>query len=159
MQIGSVKLASNLLLCPIAGYCDLAFRLTIRPLGGVGLASTDLVNPKGLLRATAKSMQLVETDPADQPLCIQLYGRDPDEMAAAAQWAESHGAVVIDINMGCPVDKVCKTDAGSALLRDPAAAAALAARCVQAVKAPVTVKMRLGWDDDTIVAPQLARRL
>jgi nifR3 family TIM-barrel protein len=103
-------------------------------------------------------MELVETEPADQPLCIQLYGHEPDEMANAAQWCEENGAVVIDINMGCPVDKVCKKNGGSALLRDPmpAAAAALAAQVVRAVKVPVTVKMRLGWDHDHIVAPQLA---
>ena len=154
-----MNLPSNLLLSPIAGYCDLAFRLTIRPLGGVGLACTDLVNPKGLLRQTRKSMQLVETEPADQPLCIQLYGREPDEMAAAAQWAQDHGAVIIDINMGCPVDKVCKRDGGSALLREPDLAAALAARVVSAVRVPVTAKMRLGWDDQTLVAAELARRL
>lgn len=157
--IGRVSLPTNLLLCPIAGYCDLAFRLTIRPLGGVGLASTDLVNPRGLLRGTPKSMELVETDPADQPLCIQLYGREPDEMAAAAQWAVAHGAVVVDINMGCPVDKVCKRDAGSSLLRDLDGAVQLAATVVRAVAAPVTVKMRLGWDDASRVAHTLAPML
>lgn len=158
-SIGDVRLETNLLLCPIAGYCDLAFRLTIRPCGGVGLASTDLVNPQGLLRGVKGSLRLVETDPADQPLCIQLYGRHADDMAAAAQWAQDHGAVVVDINMGCPVDKVCKTDAGAALLRDPASAAALAARVVRAVRIPVTVKMRLGWDDDSVVAHRLAPAL
>lgn len=158
-QIGAVQLDSNLLLAPIAGYCDLAFRLTVRPLGGLGLACTDLVNPRGLLRQTHKSMQLVETDPADRPLCIQLYGRETDELAAAAQWGESAGAATIDLNMGCPVDKVCKRDAGSALLREPADAAALAAKVVAAVRIPVTVKMRLGWDESTIVAPALARML
>src|SRR5262245_34601976 len=118
-RIGHIELASNLLLSPIAGYCDLAFRLVVRPLGGLALASSDLVNPRGLLRQTQKSMELVETDPHDQPLCIQLYGNEPDEMANAAQWCEENGAVIIDINMGCPVDKVCKTNGGSALLRDP----------------------------------------
>src|SRR6476659_7628415 len=155
-RIGDVQLTSNLLLCPIAGYCDLPFRLTIRPLGGLALASSDLVKPRGLMRQTRKSMELVETDPADQPLCIQLYGHEPDEMANAAQWCEENGAVVIDINMGCPVDKVCKTNGGSALLRNPHNAVAIAEKVVRAVRAPVTVKMRLGWDDDNIVAPLLA---
>lgn len=154
-SIGSVQLETNLLLCPIAGYCDLAFRQTIRPLGGVGLASTDLVNPKGLLRGTAGSMQLVETEPGDEPLCIQLYGREPDLMAEAARWCVDHGAVVIDINMGCPVDKVCKTDAGSALLCIPEHAVELAAKVVRAVNVPVTVKTRLGWHDGQLLAPSL----
>jgi len=155
-RIGNVKLASNLLLCPIAGYCDLPFRLTIRPLGGLALASSDLVNPRGLMRQTKRSMELVETEPADQPLCIQLYGNEPDEMASAAQWCEENGAVIIDINMGCPVDKVCKTNGGSALLCNPQHAVDMAAKVVRAVRVPVTVKMRLGWDDEHIVAPQLA---
>lgn len=158
-SIGSTTLASNLLLAPIAGYCDLAFRLTVRPLGGLGLACTDLVNPKGLLRQTARSMQLVEMDPDDHPLCVQLYGRETDELAAAAQWGEANGAATIDLNMGCPVDKICKRDAGSALLRDLGAAVSIAGRVVQSVRIPVTVKMRLGWDEGSIVAPQLARML
>ena len=158
-KIGSTTLASNLFLAPIAGYCDLPFRLTVRPLGGLGLACTDLVNPRGLLRQTPRSMQLVEMDPADHPLCVQLYGRETDELAAAAQWAESNGAATVDLNMGCPVDKICKRDAGSALLRDLEPGGAIAGRVVQSVQIPVTVKMRLGWDDNSIVAPELARRL
>ncbi len=158
-EIGTAKLASNLLLAPIAGYCDLPFRLTVRPLGGLGLACTDLVNPRGLLRQTARSMQLVEMDPADHPLCVQLYGRETDELAAAAQWGQANGAATIDLNMGCPVDKICKRDAGSALLRDLEMAVSIAARVVHSVQIPVTVKMRLGWDDSSIVAPELARRL
>ncbi|GMV95901.1 MAG: tRNA dihydrouridine synthase DusB [Phycisphaerae bacterium] len=159
LRIGRVALSSNLLLSPIAGYCDLAFRLTIRPLGGLGLASTDLVNPRGLLRRTYKSMQLVETHPDDRPLCIQLYGAQAGELADAARWCRDHGAAVIDVNMGCPVDKVCKKDGGSALLRDPANAARLAERIVRAVDLPVTVKMRLGWDESSLVAPALAAEL
>jgi tRNA-dihydrouridine synthase B len=156
LRIGNVDLSTRLLLSPIAGYCDLAFRLTIRPLGGLALACTDLVNPRGLLRQTWKSMQLVETHPDDQPLCIQLYGARADELAEASRWCRDHGARVVDINMGCPVDKVCKKDGGSALLRDPASAARLAERVVKAAGVPVTVKMRLGWDDGSIVAPALA---
>lgn len=158
LRIGDVRLESRLLLSPIAGYCDLAFRLTVRPLGGVGLACTDLVNPRGLLRGTTKSLELVQTDPADRPLCIQLYGREPDELTHAARWCAARGATVIDLNMGCPVDKVCKRDGGSALLRQPDLAVTLAQRVVNSVRLPVTVKMRLGWDDSSIVAPELARR-
>jgi nifR3 family TIM-barrel protein len=158
-RIGDAQLDSALLLCPIAGYTDLAFRLAVRPLGGIGLASTELINPRGLARRTERSMRLAETDPADRPLCVQLYGNEPDELADAAQWAHERGAIVVDINMGCPVDKVCKTNAGSALMRDGGFAAALAKRVVDAVPIPVTVKMRLGWDDESINAPLLARRM
>ena len=158
MKIATLELASNLFLAPIAGYCDLAFRLCIRRLGGVGLATTDLVNPRGLLRQTRKSMELVETEPEDRPLCIQLYGHEPAEMAAAAQWCEAHGADVVDVNMGCPADKVCKRRGGAALLRDPRLAVQVVERVVRAVRRPVTVKMRLGWEADD-VAPRLAREL
>lgn len=156
MRIGNLELESNLLLSPIAGYCDLAFRLTVRPLGGLGLACTDLLNPRGLLRGTRKSLQIATSDPADRPLCVQLYGDEPAEMAAAAQWCQEHGANVIDINMGCPVEKICKRRGGAALLRDTARATRLACAVVNAVSLPVTAKLRLGWDDGTIVASELA---
>jgi tRNA-dihydrouridine synthase B len=158
VKIGTFELASNLLLAPIAGYCDLAYRLCVRRLGGVGLATTDLVNPRGLLRGTRNSLELVATEAGDQPLCIQLYGPDPAEMATAAQWCEANGAEVIDINMGCSVDKVCRQNAGAALLRDTGLAVRVAERVVRAVRRPVTVKMRLGWKQDD-VAPGLARAL
>ncbi len=159
LRIGNTTLTSNLLLAPVAGYCDLAFRLTIRPLGGLGLAWTDLVNARGLIRRTVKSMEIVETDPADRPLCIQLYGHESREMAEAARRCRDLGAAVIDINMGCPVDKVCRHRAGAALLGDPAAAARLLEHVARAVDLPVTAKLRLGLDRGTIVAPQLAAEL
>ncbi|HOA73725.1 MAG TPA: tRNA dihydrouridine synthase DusB [Phycisphaerae bacterium] len=160
LNLNGTTLASNLLLSPIAGYCDLAFRLSIRPLGGLGLAYTDLVNPRGLLRQTVKSMELIETEPGDRPLAVQLYGHEPEIMADAARWCTDHlELAAIDINMGCPVDKVCKTNGGSALLRNPELAARLAERVVRAVDVPVTVKMRLGWDESSIVAPSLSAAL
>lgn len=160
LPLNGTELTSNLLMSPIAGYCDLAFRLTIRPLGGLGLAYTDLVNPRGLLRQTVKSMELVDTEPGDRPLAVQLYGNEPDQMADAARWCEDNLQVAaIDINMGCPVDKVCKKNGGSALLRNPAEAVRLADQVVKAVRVPVTAKMRLGWDESSIVAPALAADL
>ncbi len=160
MHIAGLRLPSCLLLSPIARYCDLPFRLVVRPLGGLGIAFTDLVNPRGLLRQTVKSMELIETEPADRPLGVQLYGSEPEQMADAARWCADHLApAVIDINMGCPVDKVCKKNAGSALLRDEVSAIKLASDVVRAVDLPVTVKMRLGWDASSIVAPSLAARL
>ncbi|HSA26793.1 MAG TPA: tRNA-dihydrouridine synthase [Phycisphaerae bacterium] len=159
LRLGSVELATRLLLAPIARYCDLAFRLTIRPLGGLGLAYTDLVNPRGLLRRTAKSMELVRTESGDQPLCVQLYGSEVRPMADAARWCQDHGAAIIDINMGCPAEKITCRAGGAALLRDIPAAVRLAEGVVRASRVPVTAKIRLGWNDGEIVAPSLAAAL
>jgi nifR3 family TIM-barrel protein len=160
LRIGHVELSTNLLLAPIAGYCDLAFRLVVRSCGGVGLACTDLLCPEGVLRETRKSMELAMTCPADSPLAMQLYGADPDRLCEAARWAEDRGAVVVDINMGCPVDKITKRDGGSKLLCDPDRTLRLVDRVVKVLRrAPLTAKLRLGWDDTCIVAPSLAARL
>jgi nifR3 family TIM-barrel protein len=165
LRIGPVELDSPLLLAPIAGHCDLAFRILCRALGGVGLASTDLLNCHSLLRENPKALELAATCAADQPLCMQLYGCDEDPLPEAARWAVHHGARVIDINMGCPVDKIAKKNGGSLLLCDPERTVRLASRIVEAVAresrgaVPVTAKLRLGWDRQRIVAPRLAARL
>ena len=126
--IGGVPLRTNLLLAPIAGYCDLAFRTVCREWGGVGLACTDLLSPEGLLRGTATSLDLAKTNDFDKPVGMQLYGSDPEIMAAGARWAVEHGATIVDINMGCPVDKVTKKDGGSALLTNLERAVGIAKR-------------------------------
>lgn len=162
LRIGPIQLQTPLLLAPMAGYCDLPFRILCRELGGVGLASTDLLNCHSILRGNATAMKLAATCEADRPLCMQLYGNSSDPLPEAAQWAADHGAVVIDINMGCPVDKVCKKNGGSLLLCDVDSTARLAERIVNAVRdrdVPVTAKVRLGWDRTRIVAPSLAKRL
>jgi len=159
MILGNLKLASNLFLSPMAGYCDLAFRLVIRPLGGLGLACTDLVNPRGVLRQTGASMALIRSEPDDRPLCIQFYGSHPAEMIDAARYCRDHGADVIDINMGCPVGRICTRGGGAAMLADPARAVRLAEAVVRAVPLPITAKLRLGLDDSSIIAPQLAADL
>ncbi|MCA9294461.1 MAG: tRNA-dihydrouridine synthase [Phycisphaerales bacterium] len=170
---GGLALETNLLLAPVANHCDLAWRITCRlasrgPDGhsqGLGLACTDLLSPQGLLRGTARSLDLAATNDEDSPVCMQLYGGDPDILAEGALWAIKHGADVIDINMGCPVDKVTKRDGGSKLLCDPDRTVQMAARLVRAVedatrgRVPVTAKLRLGWDSSCIVAPDLARAL
>jgi len=162
LDIGPVRIETPLLLAPIAGYCDLPFRLLCRELGGVGLASTDLLNCHSLLREQPRALELAASCDRDQPLCVQLYGNEHDPLPEAALWAIERGARVIDINMGCPVDKVCKKNGGSLLLCNPPSTIALAARVVRAAEShgtPVTAKIRLGWDDSTIVAPDLARGL
>jgi nifR3 family TIM-barrel protein len=160
LTIGNVRLATNLLLAPIANYCDVSFRLVARSCGGVGMACTDLLSPEGVLRATRRSMELAATCPEDAPLCMQLYGGNPDSLCEGARWAEDRGAHVIDINMGCPVDKVTKKDGGSKLLCNPDQTLRMVERVAGVLRhTPLTCKLRLGWDDSSIVAPYLASRL
>lgn len=165
LQVGPVQLASSVLLAPIAGHTDLAFRLLCRELGGVGCAYTDLLNSRAVLAGTSKSLALAATAPDDRPFGMQLYGAPSDPLPEAAIWAIDHGAEIVDINMGCPVDKVAKKNGGSLLLRDCPSTVGLVERIVAAVerhgggKVPVTAKIRLGWDEDSIVGPRLARDL
>jgi len=159
MRIGSLKLESNLFLSPLAGYTNLPFRLVVREIGGAGLCTTDLVNARSLLEKNPKAFKLIETRPADSPLAVQLFGSVPEEMRDAAQILENLGIASIDINMGCPVKKVCKVGGGSAMMTELGKTSALVRGMVNAVKIPVTAKMRLGWDDDNLTAPDLARTL
>jgi nifR3 family TIM-barrel protein len=160
LQVGPVRLPTNLLLAPIAGYCDVSFRLVARSCGGVGLVCTDLLSPDGILRENKRSMELAATCPEDWPLAMQLYGGDVEKLCDAARWAEDHGAHIVDINMGCPVDKITKRDGGSKLLCDVDKTLRMVDRVVGVLRnVPLTCKMRLGWDDGSIVAPYLARRL
>src|SRR5262245_42277358 len=112
MQIGSLKLTSNLFLSPLAGYTNLPFRLVLRSLGGVGLATTDLVNARPLLEKRAKALKMIETGAEDSPLAVQLFGAVPEEMRDAAAFLETCGVASVDINMGCPVRKVCRVGGG-----------------------------------------------
>lgn len=160
LRIGPLTLGNNLLLAPIAGYCDVSFRLVARSCGDVGLAVTDLLSAEGVLRQTVHTVRLLQSDERDRPLSMQLYGANIERLCEAARWAEDHGADVVDINMGCPVDKVTKKDGGSKLLCDPPFALELAERVRRSLRrVPLTVKMRLGWDDSCIVAPWLAARM
>jgi tRNA-dihydrouridine synthase B len=159
MRLGSLELDSNLFLSPLAGYTNLPFRLTLRELGGLGLATTDLVNARSLLEKKAAALKLIETRPEDRPLAVQLFGSVPEEMRDAATYLESVGIASVDINMGCPVRKVCRVGGGSAMMTDLSRTAQLVRGMVGAVRIPVTAKMRLGWDDQNITAPDLARAL
>lgn len=155
--LGSLRLASRFVLAPLAGYTNLPFRLAIRELGGVGLATTDLVSARALLLRSRKTLELIQTTAADAPLAIQIYGAEAAEMRAAAQWLEAYGVAAVDINMGCPVHKVVRGGGGSALMCEPGKASRLVRQVVEAVRIPVTVKMRLGWDDAHLSAPFFAR--
>ena len=134
-------------------------RLTVRELGGLAWATTDLVNARSLLERNSTALKLVASAPADRPLAIQLFGSVPEEMRDAAVMCQELGADSVDINMGCPVRKVVKIGGGSAMMTQLAGTASLVRGMTGAVKIPVTAKMRLGWDDDNLTAPDLARVL
>src|ERR1044071_1763867 len=159
IAVSSLCLRSNLFLSPLAGYTNLPFRLTVREVGGLDLATTDLVNARSLLEKRDKALKLIETRPADQPLAVQLFGSVPEEMRDAALYLESIGIASVDINMGCPVRKVCRVGGGSAMMTELDKTAKLVKGMVDVLKIPVTAKMRLGWDDDNITAPELSRAL
>jgi nifR3 family TIM-barrel protein len=159
MRLGPYALSSNLFLSPLAGYTNLPMRLTVRELGGLGWATTDLVNARSLLERNPTALKLVASAPADRPLAIQLFGSVPEEMRDAAVICEQLGVQAVDINMGCPVKKVVKIGGGSAMMTELAKTAALVRGMIAAVKIPVTAKMRLGWDDENLTAPDLARVL
>ncbi len=159
LRIGSLELNSNLCLSPLAGYTNLPFRTVLREMGGLGLATTDLVNARSLLEKNPKAFKLIESSAKDQPLAVQLFGSVAEEMRDAAMLVESLGIASVDINMGCPVRKVCKVGGGSAMLVELEKTAKLVSMVVNAVKVPVTAKMRLGWDDQNLTAPSLARSL
>jgi nifR3 family TIM-barrel protein len=157
LAFGALPLASRFLLAPLAGYTNLSFRMAVRPLGGLGLATTDLVNARALLVRSRRTMELIQTCAEDRPVAVQIYGSVPGEMRDAAQWLESYGISSIDINMGCPVHKVTRGGGGSALMCDAAGTIGLVRTIVEAVRIPVTVKMRLGWDAASLSAPFFAR--
>ena len=157
LRIGSLQLESRYLLAPLAGYTNLSLRLAIRELGGLGLATTDLVNARALLVQSKKTLDLLQTCPEDRPVAVQIYGANADDLTAAARWLEAYGASSVDVNMGCPVHKVTRGGGGSALLCDAVNTVELVRKVVESVRIPVTVKMRLGWDADDLSAPHFAR--
>ncbi|ACB74223.1 tRNA dihydrouridine synthase DusB [Opitutus terrae] len=159
MRLGPYELSSNLFLSPLAGYTNLPFRLTLRELGGLGWVTTDLVNARSLLERNPAALKLVASSAEDRPMSIQLFGSVPTEMRDAARICEDLGAQAVDINMGCPVRKVVRVGGGSAMMTELNQTAALVRGMIEAVKIPVTAKMRLGWDDENLTAPDLARVL
>jgi tRNA-dihydrouridine synthase B len=157
MKIGSVELPSPLAIAPMAGMTDTAFRRLVKRHGGCGLVVTEMVSAEGLVRGIDRTLEYAEYTDEERPISIQIFGGDPDKMAAAAQIVEGMGADIVDVNMGCPVPKIAKHNAGCSLMREPAHAATVIGAMAKAVKIPVTVKMRAGWNDDERNAPTLAR--
>jgi nifR3 family TIM-barrel protein len=159
MKIGSINLAPAFGLAPMAGMTDTAFRRLVKRRGGCGLVVTEMVSSEGLVRGIDRTLEYAEYTEEERPVSIQIFGGDPEKMAAAAQIVEGMGADIVDVNMGCPVAKIAKHNAGCSLMREPVHAQAIVSAMAKAVRIPVTVKMRAGWDANEINAPELARRM
>jgi tRNA-dihydrouridine synthase B len=157
MKIGTVNLSSPFVVAPMAGMTDTAFRRLVKRHGGCGLVVTEMVSSDGLVRGIDRTLEYAEYTEEERPVSIQIFGGDPRKMADAAQIVEAMGADIVDVNMGCPVQKIAKHDAGCSLMRQPVHAAAVIEAMTSAVKIPVTVKMRAGWNDRARNAPELAR--
>jgi tRNA-dihydrouridine synthase B len=155
IHIGPITIDSPVILAPMTGVTDMPFRKLVRRFGS-GLNVTEMIASQAMIRETRQSLQKSAWDIAEEPVSLQLAGCDPVAMAEAAKLNEERGAAIIDINMGCPVKKIVNGDAGSALMRDLPLAASLIEATVKAVSVPVTVKMRMGWDLNSLNAPELA---
>ena len=156
INVGPVRIGAPVILAPMTGVTDLPFRRVVKRYGA-GLTVSEMIASQAMIRETRQSLQKSLWDPAEEPVSLQLAGCEPHVMAEAAKLNEQRGAAIIDINMGCPVKKVVNGDAGSALMRDLPLAAKLIEATVKAVKVPVTLKTRMGWDHSSLNAPELAR--
>jgi tRNA-dihydrouridine synthase B len=156
IHVGPVRIGAPVILAPMTGVTDLPFRRVVKRYGA-GLTVSEMIASQAMIRETRQSLQKALWDPIEDPVSLQLAGCEPHVMAEAAKLNEQRGAAIIDINMGCPVRKVVNGDAGSALMRDLPLATKLIEATVKAVKVPVTLKTRMGWDHDSLNAPELAR--
>jgi tRNA-dihydrouridine synthase B len=147
MRIGTVDLDQPLILAPMAGITDQYFRLILKRIGGVGLVTMEFISSEALTRGSQKTRHLMQFSEEERPLAIQIYGSDPSRMAYAAEFVQALGADIVDINMGCPANKVLKGCAGAALMGEPLLARDIVASVRRRVGIPVTVKFRLGLDD------------
>ncbi len=154
--VGGVSLETNVLLAPMSGVTDMPFRRLVKR-QGAGLVISEMIASQAMIRETRQSMRMAQHSPEEFPMAVQLAGVDPEVMAEAARLNVDRGAVLIDINMGCPMKKVVNNFAGSALMRDEKLAGHILEKTAAAVSVPVTLKMRKGWDDHTLNAPRLAR--
>ena len=157
IQIGPIQLAMNVILAPMSGVTDMPFRRLVKRMGA-GLVISEMIASQAMIRHSRQTMKMIEKSDDERPMAVQLAGCDPMVMAEAAKLNEDLGADIIDINFGCPVKKVAiNSYAGSALMRDEPLAAKILEATVKAVKLPVTLKMRTGWNDNNRNAPRLAK--
>ncbi|MDP1571861.1 MAG: tRNA dihydrouridine synthase DusB [Vicinamibacterales bacterium] len=159
MKIANIPLASPFVVSPMAGMTDTGFRRLVKRQGGCGLVVTEMVSSEGIVRGIDRTLEYAEYTEEERPVSVQIFGGDPATMAEAARVVEGMGADIVDVNMGCPVPKISKHNAGCSLMRDPAHAERIIREMVQAVKIPVTVKMRKGWDEGDLSAPEVAARV
>ena len=155
-SIGSVHIPTPLALAPMAEVTDTYYRSLIKELGGVGLVVSEFISAEGLTRKNDRSHQMLAFNENERPVAIQIYGGDPERMDDAAAIVEAQGVDIVDVNMGCPVKKVVSSGAGSALLKDFDKAARVVEKIKAAVKIPVTVKVRKGWESNDVI-PLLER--
>src|SRR5262249_2053333 len=157
IDLGGVRIEPNLVLAPMAGVTDSSFRRLIKELGGVGLIVTEFISVEGLTRGNMRTHRMMRFLPEERPLSIQIFGYDVERMVMAAEAIEESGAEIVDINCGCPAKRVVKGGGGSSLLRDLPQLEKILRRIRQAVSIPVTMKIRIGWDDSSINAVEVAR--
>jgi tRNA-dihydrouridine synthase B len=157
VKIRNIELSSPFAVAPMAGMTDTAFRRLVKRHGGCGLVVTEMVSSEGLVRGIDRTLEYAEYTEEERPISVQIFGGDPEKMASAARVVEQLGADIVDVNMGCPVPKIAKHNAGCSLMREPSHAAEVIAAMAKAVSIPVTVKMRAGWNDSEKNAPVLAR--
>ena len=158
LQIGSVTVNSRVLQSPLSGVTDLVFRRLVRRFAPESMLYTEMVHASQVCHVE-ELPKLMDIDPQERPISIQLFDCRPEFLAEAARRAVQEGADTVDINMGCPVNKITKKGGGSSLLRDPKTAEAIVKAVIEAVSVPVTVKTRIGWDDDEITVLDFARRM
>lgn len=157
MKIGNIELKNNVVLAPMAGVCNPAFRLIAKEFG-TGLVCAEMVSDKGIVHGNKKTLDMLYVDEREKPLSLQIFGGDKETLVEAAKYVDQHtNADIIDINMGCPVPKITSCDAGARLLLDPNKIYEVVAAVVDAVEKPVTVKMRLGWDEEHLYAVENAK--
>lgn len=156
IQIGSVTIESPVILAPMSGVTDMPFRRLVKK-HGASLVVSEMIASQAMIRECSKTMQMIQRSEEENPMSVQLAGCEPEVMAEAARLNEDRGAHLIDINFGCPVKKVVNGHAGSALMRDEVHAAKILEATVKAVKIPVTLKMRMGWNHENLNAPRLAK--
>jgi nifR3 family TIM-barrel protein len=157
VKIGSIELKNNVVLAPMAGVCNPAFRLIAKEFGA-GLVCAEMVSDKGIVHGNKKSIDMLFVDEREKPLSLQIFGGDKETLVEAAKYVDKYtNADIIDINMGCPVPKITSCDAGARLLLDPHKIYEVVSAVVDAVDKPVTVKMRLGWDENHLYAIENAQ--
>lgn len=156
LKIGNVELENRYILAPMAGVTDLPFRLLCKE-QGAGLLCMEMVSAKAILYKNRNTKSLLEIHPKERPVSLQLFGSDPDIMSEIAKQIEELPFAILDINMGCPVPKIVKNGEGSALMRNPALVHEIVSKVAKAIEKPVTVKIRKGFDDDSVNAVEIAR--